>query len=213
MIGQFNYCLRFTVLRFCMCHGLKETNNLDLLPLDLLTFCLKFLTVIGWFAYCLSFTYLVKFFCVSWPLHWDAFENLFPGVKIAQIRKHHFFPVLNSVRKHMGKIPGVFPAYLTRECGKDYLSCTVHQIRQVRYIFQARIQNKVVWGDPTGADMFCCFCLVIIITSFWIFWRGLSLRIAFYIIKFIEISFDFLANLIPHLQEITKTFLNIHNLL
>jgi len=27
LIGQFAYCLRLTVLRFCMCHGLKRIDQ------------------------------------------------------------------------------------------------------------------------------------------------------------------------------------------
>jgi len=28
VIGRFAYCLRFTALRFCMCHGLKATKRI-----------------------------------------------------------------------------------------------------------------------------------------------------------------------------------------
>jgi len=48
--------------------------------------------------------------------------------------------------------------------------------------------NRV--GDPTGADG---FCLGSVITSFWIFWRGLSLCSVYSIIKFIDCNFDFVC--------------------
>jgi len=92
----------------------------------------------------------------------------------------------------MGKIPRVCPVYLTRECGKDYLSCAVHQIRHGIFFERVyRTKSRVAIRRERTCS---------VITSFWIFRRNFVHCILLSL--FIEILFV-LPNYLGQFDSIT----------